>query len=715
MTTSFNLSLPTDIPWEKICGTLDMMDRVVCDTELPPKWQSSIAVFRYVPADEYQLYPAYKITYLKVAITITGFQPLDEEIQGHIDWDGVNTETIDGLADLLNSYYPCTGAILQVVVGPDGEEPTLPLEEYPFFMDFEPKKRELYELATDTKEKQSRSIETLNLSKSAGTTKSLETMDIDMGGGGFGMQGSYAGTGGGFSYTAPSGQWGTKSMNTDASQTTRASESGNEKRETLSHTTQLSQMYHQLDSYHLGMNRAVFFVQPRPHVIEEPSGFVRGPRKVEGIQEFFLVVAQPRDQEEEFCVALRLDTGHLIETDILDYEHRTDVSEVASAKASFPTDKDMPDGSTTRTACAPWPFDGDCWDVHYTCYRTHDVVDEIYTAPAGFIVESTSDLVHEDSHGSSSVTIAPGRKTLTVHAEASGHICFENGWECVNCPDEVDKWSGHARRQVQVNLRSEEKTVKVGTQQQFLVTTRGLCCCESGPIEPPPVLVTAVWEIPVYLGGRVLLPTVPPKGFVPPHKVPPPRDGIDLVHTVLPAGMSRGTGQRDILAAPATRQPPSDCGCQSTPSNAPTPSAGHTMTIRQANEMSAFMRDKLVSSFNDPRPGYEPRPFIETDLFLHQLEARVRRSRTGRLKMSDHVPRTVSEEVRKALAKYYNKKAEQLTVSDVLRPRAHEYLRLAKMDPTEAAKIKLQLLGVKLIREGKMPGGKGQKGRAAKE
>ena len=276
------------------------MDPVVCDPTTSPKWQSSIAVFKFIPDDEYQLFPDVKVTYLKVTVTITGYQPIDDEIQGEIDWNGVDITTIEGLTELLNSYYPCTGAIVQVVVGPSGRNPDLPLDQYPYFMDFEPKKRELYELATDTKEKQSRSFETLNLTKSAGTIQSQEIMDIDMGGGGWGVQASYAGTGGGFSTQGSHGQWGTKSLNSDQSQVERSAESGTEKRETLSFTTQLSQMYHLLDSYHLGTNRAIFFVQPRPHVLEEPSGFVRGPRKVEGIQEFFLVVGQPKNQEDPF-------------------------------------------------------------------------------------------------------------------------------------------------------------------------------------------------------------------------------------------------------------------------------------------------------------------------------------------------------------------------------------------------------------------------------
>jgi hypothetical protein len=155
MSGSFNLSLPLDIPWKRICVTKDMMDPVVCDSRLPPKWQSSIAVFKYTPTDDYQLYPDYKISYLKVTVTLTGYQPLDQEIQGSIDWNGVNVETIDGLTELLNSYNPCHGAIIQVVVGPHKSDKEH-IERYPFFLDFEPKKRELYEMATDTKERQSR-------------------------------------------------------------------------------------------------------------------------------------------------------------------------------------------------------------------------------------------------------------------------------------------------------------------------------------------------------------------------------------------------------------------------------------------------------------------------------------------------------------------------------------------------------------------------------
>ena len=249
-------------------------------------------------------------------------------------------------------------------------------------MDFEPKKRELYEMATDTRERQSRSTESLQITKSAGSTQSQEILDVDMGGStSVGAQGSYAGTGGGFNVSSSNqGQWGTKSVNTQQSQTDRTREVGQELRESFAYSTQLSQMYHLLDSYHLGTNRAVFFIQPRPHVLEEPTGFVRGPRKVEGIQDFFLVVARPKDTPE-YCVSVRLDTSHLVQSDLLEYETKVDVTELASAYAPIPTDEDQPGTPAVEPlwrACF-----GGCWDVRYRIFVTRGVDDVTYSAPAG--------------------------------------------------------------------------------------------------------------------------------------------------------------------------------------------------------------------------------------------------------------------------------------------------------------------------------------------
>ena len=61
---------------------------------------------------------------------------------------------------------------------------------------------------------------------------------------------------------------GNNDINQRASENIRTTDAARENRRTLSHTTQLSQMYHQLNSYHLGSNRAAFFMLPRPHVVQ---------------------------------------------------------------------------------------------------------------------------------------------------------------------------------------------------------------------------------------------------------------------------------------------------------------------------------------------------------------------------------------------------------------------------------------------------------------
>lgn len=673
MTSAFSLALPTDIPWKRICVSEDMLDRVVCDTTLPAKWQSSVAVFGYTPEEEFQQYPDYDISYLKVTATITGYQALEDEIQGEIDWDGIDTTTFEGVTELLDSYFPCTGAILQVVVGPHSEQP---FEQYPFFLDFEPKKRELYEMATDTKERQSRSSETLQVNKSSGTTQSQEVLDVDMGGStSFGAQGSYAGTGGGFNFSSSNqGQWGTKSLNTQLSQTDRRREVGEELRETHAFTTQLSQMYHLLDSYHLGTNRAVFFVQPRPHVLEEPSGFVDGPRKVEGIQEFFLIVAKPKDAPD-YCVSVRLDTAHLAETDILEYETRADVSDLANAYARIPTDNDQPASPAVKVLARACFIA--CWDVRYRCFMTRDVDDVAYSAPAGFTITGYNNLVNEASHGFSSVNIAPGNKTLNVHAEAEGHIAIEAGWDvCVDCPDELEKWAGSARRQVQVNLRSDEPTVKTGTQTHLLITTRGVCCCDEGPAFDKGVI--DVVDIPPALGGLLKY----------------RREGVGArleasADTLI--GEARAAIRIAAVDAPHLCE---DCAGGEDAPDATPPDASRRMTIRQANAMTGFIRDRMVNVARQPGPAPEPVPFIYSEPFIRQLSQYARRSRSGRERLDQPVGDKVPKKLRDTLAKRLGKKPETLTARDMLGFRTKDLAQMGVEDRRELARAQLGVLGV---------------------
>lgn len=663
--SNFELNLPTDIPWERICVTEDMIDPVVCDERLPAKWQTSLAVSKYRPDDEFQMFPAYNITYLKVTATITGYQPLDKEIQGKINWNGVNVATIPGLTDLLNSYNPCHGAILQVVVGPKDKKPQIPLTDYPFFLDFEPKKRELYELATDTHEKQSRSIGSLNITKSSGSTQSMEVLDIDMGGGGFGVKAEVGDYGGGFNYSAPSGQWGTKRLNADESMSTRSTDVGQEKRESFSFSTQLSQMYHLLDSYHLGTNRIVFFIQPRPHTLEEPSYFVKGPRPVEGIQEFFAIAAQPKDQKD-LCVSLRLDTSHITKTPIMDYERKTDVSEMAYATAPIPTRNDtMGNREKWGEAC----FIG-CWDMYYQCYLTHDVDDKVYTAPDGYVIESYSNLVNSNSHGSSNVTISSNRKTLTIHAEANGKICFEDTFGCVDCPDEWQKWSGSARRQVQVNLISTTPTKQVGEEESLMITTRGLCCCPSDIYEKPmDEYVVGIKPIP-----KQLIPREP--------RLISSEAGNSFSMVQKTAEM---TNEKDIRE---------DDSCEECDEKEKQYSRSESVeyTIRQVNELSNYIKTETIKSLNDPTVKLQK--FLDTEFFVRQLELKMIQLKKGRELLNESIAKEIPPEMLPQLEKRFRKDRKEITRHDLLSLRTEELTQVLGMKTEDVQRTKLVSLGV---------------------
>ncbi len=268
------LDYPTDIRWERICVSTDMLDPHGCDEGSPPRWNSSIAAFRYVPEDEYQVYENRRIVYYKIACTITSYQPKADEITGAIDWSRLTSTQISDFQKKLLSYLPCNGAVVQVSVTP--QHPA-DLDDYPYILDFQPKTRTLYEQVVDSQERGSRSLETLNVRKGGGTTQSTEVLDIDQGFSA-GVQGSYAGAGGGVN-VSQTGTSGTRQVTQDDMNNVRTVDGSRESRDTLSHTTQLSQMYTLFQGYHLGTNLGLFFITPRPHLVEEPSGFIQGPQE----------------------------------------------------------------------------------------------------------------------------------------------------------------------------------------------------------------------------------------------------------------------------------------------------------------------------------------------------------------------------------------------------------------------------------------------------
>src|SRR5258708_742051 len=144
------LSLPTDIPWKRLAISEDMYAQL--SGPLPLKWHSSLAVFSYDPPPETTdepTNPDERTTFLKVVATITGYQS-DEghEIDEHALARSLRTTVINNYENLTNQYYPAYSALLQVAVFPGSGQ--WPVYQYPYLTDFEPKKRELIELVTET-------------------------------------------------------------------------------------------------------------------------------------------------------------------------------------------------------------------------------------------------------------------------------------------------------------------------------------------------------------------------------------------------------------------------------------------------------------------------------------------------------------------------------------------------------------------------------------
>lgn len=651
--SSNSLSLPVDIPWERWCVSEDLIDLVPCDTDRPAKWQSSIAVFRYVPEDDYQGYSGRKITYLKVVCTISGFQPKRDEVQGVLDNLANSFEagslSQEGLEKLLSSYRPCNEAILQVTVAPPPGS-GISINDYPYVMDFQPKKREMYEAVTDTNEIMSRSLESLNVRKSAGTTNSQEVLDIDQGynvsGSGQG-QGPLGGGGGSFGYGQQE-QKGTKHLGTDESSAIRTTDESHERRETVSHTTQITQLRHLLDSYHLGTNRVVFFIQPRLHTLQEPSGFVTGPRPIEGIQEFFLIINQPKDQKE-FCVDVRLDTGHYLEQDVKDYDRSQTVTiELPTVSANAPIQGDG-DLNSLGTIYKELPKSVPAYKIPYEGHSRTVKDSTSYIPKEGYIIDiqkeeggyktlsnliTSSDPSSNVPSASSDVKVSPDGTSLTINGTAISQAYFKGRYEnvetLVNTPvgldpvawavwrdadETIDSTSSSVTRKILIFLVSKDKIAKTDQKEKTMfITTRGLCCCPLPKIEKEGI---------VYLSSL----------------------------TVEEAGTN----------------------------------------TQKANALQTAMRQEMLQSLVSARRT-EPKPLAETPLLTKMLLPALLQNPVARILLSQPCSDAIPEKLLRNLSKTFRKNINQITRLDLLTIDVPALARGAGLDQSAVYQLKAAML-----------------------
>lgn len=307
------LGIPLDIPWRRIAWSRGMLHRK--NAAVPPKWKTSLTVYAHaLPLAETEAeYPDDRVVYFKLSASITGWTlsedlPTTDELEEELDdwqtdaWDHIHTNGPMAL------YQPCLAAIAQMSIYPSAEEATD--DTYPYFIDFEPKKRELYETVTETGEVLSGSANRVSTQKGNTSTRGLEasvTGNIATNS----QQGGQGGQGGQQQPPLASATLGGSYSKSDSYlQTTDVS---TDRRESESRTTQLSQMYQLFNGYHPGTNRAVFALFARPHVVSRArqleANLINGDRKLEGIQEMFLVALVPRTLTG-ICVDAWIDTAH---------------------------------------------------------------------------------------------------------------------------------------------------------------------------------------------------------------------------------------------------------------------------------------------------------------------------------------------------------------------------------------------------------------------
>lgn len=370
-----DISLPYDVVWTLIATSDDML--ATHDNRFPhAMWRNSLAVFKFDPnpadlpdAAEYQ---NRAITFLKVVASITSYAPECLEcppVQHTTAEDYGNYQAEDAAwaakcEEVLHQSYPCAGALIQVAVYPkDKEQQTSDPNDLAYFAAFEPKKRELIEVATESGESVTQSQSAVKVNKGVTSTHSTEDLDVFTG------ANLSVGAGGASAGVGITGQWGTIKKSGTQQQDVTNTDSSRDLRETASHTTSLSQLYHLLNSYHLGTNRAIFFVQPRPHTLQQKDQFtfINGPQEIEGIQEFFLVVSRPINKKlEDYCVDALLYTGHL---DIVAMQNA--INEPKTAETEW---------IDLWAVKEPLPGGDSVWNLDYWVDKADELTDEVKTA-----------------------------------------------------------------------------------------------------------------------------------------------------------------------------------------------------------------------------------------------------------------------------------------------------------------------------------------------
>jgi hypothetical protein len=430
----------------------------------------------------------------------------------YIEGEGIDRVVLtapDNQASLLEFAY---------FVGP-GREVPVGLEDYPHIIALEPKTRDFYQAATESGEVLTASRSGVNTDKSLTQTESTESKST------FGVSVPIPKVGGTISGS-------TSRTNTAAEQEQYSvqTDASRERRETHGTTTQLSQMYNLLTGYHQGTNRAVFLMLPRPHILQptDRRTFVHGLRVIEGIQEFMLIVARPKEING-LCVEAFLETGHFpeqVEEEEVPVQPRTK-EEVWQMPTHFEPRPDRAADEyveiyrTERQAPQRWIYDrreggGSGVEVELNNSDLWFTVSGVDTIPppdpppgpisfTNFQFDKKLDdgrpnlefkaILRTDASAEISVSVRP--EPINVGKASVGSFI-------IDVPREPDR--RHTR--ADLTLKSyyvEENPPESGTRvvTPVLVTARGLCACfKSGEQCPEVVPLPRQATLPPHFGGK---------------------------------------------------------------------------------------------------------------------------------------------------------------------------------------------------------------------
>jgi hypothetical protein len=329
---------------------------------------------------------------------------------------------------------------------------------------------------------------------------------------------------------------GSRNINQQEYADIRTTDRAREMREVYSHTTQLTQMYHQLIGYHIGTNRSVFVMLPRPHIVQTEETFVNGPRLLEGVQEFFLVVMRPKNVMG-FCVEAYLETAHIFKK-----PEYGDVTKTVYAGLIEDKTKLNRDSDSNRT------FLRNSWS---------------YDLPAGWEIDVDSPRggyrigeIEWDNVTSWDADIDTDHAVFTWEIEGMGSwdmwrnlVNISNGWIKAN---------------VYIDLRLKNPSPTSYSYDNLYLTGRGVCCCHS-QFEFP-----SVFSIMAQIGVEALLAAYRMNGrtYSSPDVYPPIPSNRDTFQSAKSSNLS--------------------------------PTNDRAMTIREANRMQAEIGEIMLRSINDP-------------------------------------------------------------------------------------------------------------------